>query len=792
MKIVESGYKLDLHIHSIYSSGKDHGKVSYNTIEHIGELVNKINENGVQLCAITDHDAFGYDMYKALKEYENTGSIIKVFPGVEFSVEFQGDNGSKVVHVIAIFNDASEEKVKKISDVITVNNHPVYDRASAFSEEKFLAILREIDLDTILIAHQKNTLTSIKPKKADANSVGNEKFREFIYTDYFEAFEFKNRKNEIFNKSFIFNEKLEENIRFITGSDCHDWRVYPKEDFNDNGNFVYTYVKCLPSFRGLVMAITDHRRIKTVNSFFNPAAEYLPEISMTINGKENNIPLSRGINVIIGDNSIGKSLLLHKLTDYCKRKNSQIKKSLTDSYNKYLKKNKIDIITKITENQIFHFDMQGEVREKFEESKLKSDKILHNFYPEKVESDSYKEMIQRELQKIYYFLEEKFELDDLERELGSFKIFDIPETQAESLSFIGMDIIDNKASGEISNIINKIDLIIEKIKTLKNERGLENEDVFILNDILQKFSNMKGKYEEKKEKIDKENHKINTFMSTFTDFSQKYDRTVTDTHKYCLEYNTAIKRTKELLIELVLRRKNNQIPEVTLKKTKTDIHTNTVYKYNFNSKLCLSEFDESYVKKLFKDSFTKATTTSVFDMTKEDLTAALPYFSGSAEDALEKLKESIEKIIDDDFKNKYTITEDGTDKTQELSAGLNAKIYFDLLSYENSNNGIYLIDQPEDNISQKAIKDYLLDRFKTMGERRQVIIVTHNPQFIVNLDVDNVIYISKQNSEIKIQSGALEYKNDEYSILDIISTHIDGGLDTLRRRWKRYEKDNRI
>ena len=128
--------------------------------------------------------------------------------------------------------------------------------------------LRSIDLDTVLIVHQKSSLTSSHPYKNDAKTVGEEKFQEFVYTDYFEAFEFKNRKNEVFNKNFLNAQDLTEDIRFITGSDCHDWRYYPKETEKDNTDFVYTYVKCLPCFRGLVMAITDHRRIKTVNSFF--------------------------------------------------------------------------------------------------------------------------------------------------------------------------------------------------------------------------------------------------------------------------------------------------------------------------------------------------------------------------------------------------------------------------------------------------------------------------------------------------------------------------------------------
>ena len=102
--------------------------------------------------------------------------------------------------------------------------------------------------------------------------------------------------------------------------------------------------------------------------------------------------------------------------------------------------------------------------------------------------------------------------------------------------------------------------------------------------------------------------------------------------------------------------------------------------------------------------------------------------------------------------------------------------------------GIYIIDQPEDHISQKAIKEDVLEQFRNMAKRRQIIMVTHNPQFIVNLDVDNVIFLSKQN-EISIQSGALEYENDKYSILNIVADNIDGGIYTIQKRVKRYEKN---
>lgn len=90
MKVVESGYKIDLHIHSVCSRAKDKGKVAFNTIDNIGVLAEKLNANGVQMCAITDHDAFGFDMYRALKAYEKDEkcSLLKYFQVLNFQLSF--------------------------------------------------------------------------------------------------------------------------------------------------------------------------------------------------------------------------------------------------------------------------------------------------------------------------------------------------------------------------------------------------------------------------------------------------------------------------------------------------------------------------------------------------------------------------------------------------------------------------------------------------------------------------------------------------------------------------------
>lgn len=797
MKVVESGYKLDLHIHSCYSRIKDGKKVAYNTLDNIEVLINKLTENGVQLCSITDHDTFGFDLYEELKKQESneSSSIVKVFPGVEFSVEFLGDERPTVVHVIAIFDDSNEEKISKINSIITSSDgKPLYDREMAFSEEKFISLLREIDLDTILIAHQKESLaTKSKPKKSDANSVGEQRFQEFVYTEFFEAYEFKNKRNEIFHKYYLNQTGTEEDIRFITGSDCHDWRVYPKETASDKSEFVYTYIKCLPTFRGLVMAITDHRRIKRINSFFNVAEAFLPEIKLSFDGKNVSIPMSRGINVIIGDNSIGKSLLLHHLTGYVKQQNGNLSRTLVKSYRRYLKDNKVKVETTIDADKLFGFDMQGEVRSKFEEGKINSDEFLKEFYPEAINPAPYREIVQRQLDCIYAYLEEKFELDRLEENLGCFAIENYDDIVAESISFIGRPVKDIKRSSEYGKVHTEVISIIEQMNTLQRNKWLDENDIEDINVIIGLLRIFADKFKRKKEAVEYENKKIGIYQAVLNDFKQRYSVSTTDTQKRLSAYNEEINRTKESLIELIRRRKANIVPTVSIDPIDIEVYSNHVYSYDFNSRLSILQIDTGYIWGLFSRALKKDTHIPVLTITREQLADALPYYDGALVDALSTLKNKIQELLSQDLSPKYTITQNGMDKTRELSSGFNAQIYFDLLSYADDRKGIYIIDQPEDNIAQKAIHEYLLDRFKTMGEHRQVIIVTHNPQFIVNLDVDNVVFLGKDDAgKLQVQSGALEYKCSDYNILDIISTHIEGGLDTLQRRWKRYEKSSRI
>lgn len=383
-KIVKEPIKIDLHIHSAASRHKDGAKVSSGTIDNLSTLVAGLDGYGVNMAAITDHDCFDYDFYSALCSYaEQENSLQKVLPGVEFSVSFDTDAGRKPVHVVTIFDDSDVERLKGLGGKIPMRgNGPDYDCGSAFSEEKYWEIIRSIGLNIVAIAHQKATPGSSRKRSNDANSVGDERFNEFLFMEYFEAYEYKNRRNELFNKSFAAKRGDVERLRFITGSDCHQWDAYPGIDKKNEGDLPFTYLKCLPTFRGLAMAVTDVSRIKTVDSFFSGSPKSLEEICLEISGQAYHVPLSPGINAIIGDNSVGKSSIMNSLVGF-----GGVPAQMKKGQESYLGKMGVSVTTTIPDESPMAYDNQESIRKMFEGlSKGKSKDLLGGHFPDPIDT----------------------------------------------------------------------------------------------------------------------------------------------------------------------------------------------------------------------------------------------------------------------------------------------------------------------------------------------------------------------------------------------------------------------
>ena len=790
-KIIETGNKVDFHIHSIASKHKESDDcVDLSTLDNIDLLIEKLNQREINMCSISDHDNFDFNIYNRLKQEENKGSIKKVFPAVEFSVTYD----KKVLHIITIFDDKDEGKIKKIQNEIfdTKNNKPFYDdvELNSFSENKYLNILKNIDLNVVMIAHQKETLSSKETRNHDVMTLGKEKFDELVFLDYFESFEFKRKRNEIFNKNYIEKNKekyKDTTLRFVTGSDCHDWYKYPKE----NDDFSFTYLKCLPTFRGLTMAVTNTKRINYVNNFYSTTDKYLDSINIEIDNNEYDIKLSKGINVIIGDNSIGKSLLIHKLTNYNYLNDQKIK----DSYDEYLISNKIRINSSIPESNISKFNSQGSIRKMFENKTFDSDEFLNGFFPAEPLVSKYIEIYKSEIENYISILKNKEEKSNAFNKITNFDICVI-EATSKSLNFKN---VTQATITSINSKIKKIGKIVEYFESINSllDKIQENdffdkEDEKYINDSINSNIKLISKYNNKIKQNLFEISKINIINDEFTSKDKELKKTKTDETEKIANYESNKDFFSENIVNYYYKNRNKVKYEPNIKEEKVPTTSNKVGKYRFVAKTKTKEVSNANLLTLINNVLGK----SVKDINSIDSSTIPDRFSNrnketSYKEKLINLKNELDKEIDNCFSIDKAIN-DASDKdvTKELSSGFNSKIYFDLISNQTDDNRIYIIDQPEDDVSQPSIKKNILGDFYDMSKNRQVIIITHNPQFIVNLDVDNVIFIGKdENDKIYIQNGALEYCDKDYDILKIVADNIEGGIDSINERWKRYDKN---
>ena len=796
-KVVQSPIKVDLHIHSKYSSTKDENEmVADGTIEKLPVLIKKLNQYGVNMASITDHDFFSYSMYKAFKNYEGSGTIKKILPGVEFSLGIPNEkNIIKPVHVIAIFDDSSDEKLQKIeTDVLKLKDKKVqYDLAdmNLFSETKLIEILKNIGLDVVLIAHQKNSVGSKSKMKNDLNTIGEKKFDDFLTSEVFESLEFKSLRNGLFNNLFAMNMNKKANydvVKFIKGSDCHQWEYYPKHDKNepwDDTTYNHTCLKCLPTFKGLSMALSDYSRIQLGNSFFSVDDKKLNELDIFINGVETKIPLSSGINAIIGDNSIGKSLLLHKLTNY-----TDLKDSIKHGYEEYLKKNHIQIQSSIKKEDLYYFDSQGNIRNRFEnKSDSKNQEFLNCKFPDAPNKEPYIQIINEEFSKFYACLQANLDFDEEYAKLGTLLMTD-KDVKKEVLS-INKLATDKKAMTGLSKVQSYLNNIIAKIADPLNYAFLEKDDCEKISKIKEFLGGLVNKYQTKYD-LEKRQYGIRDALNQgILDYDEVSKAYKNEDAKINEEFDSFSDETATTFVKLLELTKSIKPFSFNIKEIPIKPKSLSYNGYNFIKRFKnVKNINNDYLYGLLKSCLKANAKIETDTITKEELSKILKEYDSNEFAPLDYLKKQIEEKINSDFEVETAILKSGIDEYDNLSNGLNATIYFDIIAGDEK-PGIYIVDQPEDDVSQKAIKDSLIADFKNMSFKRQIILVTHNPQFVVNLDVDNVICIYKDKNEIKISSGALEYENKgtKENIIKLVADNLDGGVDAIRKRWKRYGKE---
>ena len=135
----------------------------------------------------------------------------------------------------------------------------------------------------------------------------------------------------------------------------------------------------------------------------------------------------------------------------------------------------------------------------------------------------------------------------------------------------------------------------------------------------------------------------------------------------------------------------------------------------------------------------------------------------------------------------YGIRYDGIE-LEKLSPGTRGIVLVLLyLALDDGDDRPLIIDQPEENLDPKSIYDELVPLFEDAKKKRQVIMVTHNANLVVNTDADQIVvaHAGPQPAEglpaFTYRSGGL----DEADIRKVVCDILEGGERAFRDRARR-------
>jgi len=136
---------------------------------------------------------------------------------------------------------------------------------------------------------------------------------------------------------------------------------------------------------------------------------------------------------------------------------------------------------------------------------------------------------------------------------------------------------------------------------------------------------------------------------------------------------------------------------------------------------------------------------------------------------------------------RYEIVYDNTD-IRKLSPGTRGIVLLLLyLALDDADDRPLIIDQPEENLDPKSVFDELVSLFIDSKAKRQVIIVTHNANLVINTDADQIIIADAGPHptgglpSISYTAGGLENAAIRRAVCDIL----EGGERAFRERARR-------
>ena len=342
---------------------------------------------------------------------------------------------------------------------------------------------------------------------------------------------------------------------------------------------------------------------------------------------------------------------------------------------------------------------------------------------------------------------------------------------------------DNIFKKELKQINYEKSNIEEELKPYQQNEDIKKQirtlEEFIENDgkLLSEIDSLNKKIEEKRQSIEEIKTKL------FDLYKNSYN-----------EYIDIVEQLKNRTIEL--EKDGLQIRGVTqfnFPKFRREIISFTHGTYNDNDKYCILDENRS---RIFETNYDELIS-NISKMFNEIMTSEYRIKTISK-------KEAVKKLLNDYFYDYWEITYKN-DKLGEMSTGKASFVILMLIIGLSKSKSPILIDQPEDNLDNRSVSENIISYLRNKKIERQIILVTHNANIVVNADAENIIVANQKgqndketssiykfdyiNGAIENTFAKIETETDllkSMGIKEHIADIVEGGKEAFKKRERKY------
>lgn len=782
--MLNTDIRVDLHIHSRASEYKEKpdstGKniVAESDINHLNDLFDKLNavENSINMISITDHNRFDPAIYEAINERiarGEGGTVETVLAGVEFDVLFQKDKPK--AHVITIFDvgdwskdsDVCKENYGKIRDEIEKNK--LNSEADKYDLGQFESILKNIGLNVILIAHQHQSFTNQNVTPTTLSSAVDNPI-EYVRFGYIDALEYTKSRIQGIILSDLVN--LDVKASTIVGSDCHTWTAYPNHDRDDERqrDSYYSTIRALPTFKGLLLALTSPS-----TRFQQPARVMKPTFidHIDINGIK--VDLCPGINAIIGENGAGKSSLLSVLTE---------ENPLQYVQNFTKKQNAIRVDKVLKGSRVIRIK-QGQLEKSYNENE--SGMFEPSLYPE-IDNIQFEAAVKNWSNKLKEWIDSNIEsttvLDKLKN--TSFRLN--PDFE-KGTYYIQINEPDDFTTGNanphkvhMNQIKNALAVLTSECETNYYSEGTKERSH--LDAAIQALDDLLKILKQQSERFDLQSSVKNIISRQIALYKNNLKLLQNDKDTQTANYRSQKNEVSSAVLNVIkdILKTKPKVPEFTNMPDGLGVGSSDKRGFKFYTSAkyrCSTSLSSDFLKKM-NNGYKTLDKVLAIDSKDKAETAVPSRLQGDWKSRWDILVANF--IAEQEETSHYIMNASDTKVGSTL--GEQALTFYEYSSLRSDNIDVFVVDQPEDHISNARISKELTTFFNRMRNDKQIILVTHSPLLVVNQDADNVIVLNedKETNKLKVQCGCLEFEG----ILDQVAKKMEGGTEAVRKRLRVY------